>query len=464
MPVWHGRGYGERITLCIHFAMTIAYLDDASDYSRQAARIARLLAERLGTETSVLRPAGSRETAGSPPGAIWPPPPGGWTSDHSTREAESPTAVLVPPTTEGQNETRLADLNAGSGPRLLVLPPPTPAHWPHLSPSDEAMRQAGTPLLVVQDVGPLEAWLRGEHVLRVVCAHDLTTTADDALRFVKQLCQLSPCEITVVHLLRSQPRSTPAGDTGGDSSEAPLSRSRHNPQVELAGRTARILGGRYAQVQSVNATGGGDSTFLQFATRSRADLIVAGCEPFSHPRSSGRSLLRLASTNLALVPAGSLRPSLPPVGLPRVLAVTDLRPADDRAIAHAFSLVARGGTVRLVHVVHPRALPDGAYDHSLGGCEGRVDHTRLVEHSHRRLQQLVPANAEERDIAVEFEVLEHRDPATAIADAAERFAADLVCVAEVERPAFLAGLLSHPLRTLLARSDRPVLILPPTLP
>lgn len=77
-----------------------------------------------------------------------------------------------------------------------------------------------------------------------------------------------------------------------------------------------------------------------------------------------------------------------------------------------------------------------------------------------QLRSLVPTEATAHGIVTGVEVLEHRKPALAIAQAAERFGADLICLGTHGRSRFSVAVSDSVTQTVLRRSARPLLVVP----
>jgi nucleotide-binding universal stress UspA family protein len=209
------------------------------------------------------------------------------------------------------------------------------------------------------------------------------------------------------------------------------------------------------------ARGRADLALIELASESQADLMVAG----THQQqglgrlvapSVSRGLLYHASASVAVVPAAQALRRLPPVPvLRRVLVATDLSPLGNRAISHACAIAAPGGVVRLVHVVHPRAVPGGQYESGLLGSGRHQQHLRACS---RRLQALVPAEAGARGLTVEAQVVEATDPATGLTQEAERFAADVIVLGSQGRSALGRVLLGSVAQSVMTATTRPVFV------
>jgi nucleotide-binding universal stress UspA family protein len=130
--------------------------------------------------------------------------------------------------------------------------------------------------------------------------------------------------------------------------------------------------------------------------------------------------------------------------LREVLVATDFSEAGNRAVPHAFSLLPQGGLVRVVHVAGEASLPP-----------------EQEEALKVRLAGLVPRAAQGGGYTVRFEVLRGKDPAAAIVQAAERFHVDALCLGTHGRSGVARAVLGSVAQEVMARSDRPVLVVRP---
>jgi len=137
----------------------------------------------------------------------------------------------------------------------------------------------------------------------------------------------------------------------------------------------------------------------------------------------------------------------------RVLIATDFSKPGNKAVAFAYGAAQRGGEVNLLHVISPGT---GFRSETKAENERR---TRRKQELVRRLEALVPDAARVRSIQSQVEVAEHQQPAVAIAQAAERIGADLICLGSSGRSALKKQLLGSVTEAVLRRSKRPVLVI-----
>jgi len=213
------------------------------------------------------------------------------------------------------------------------------------------------------------------------------------------------------------------------------------------GEHVKALGGdNTIDVRVVPSWGRVDAELLDTAHRENVHLVVVG----THQRhgvnrlwlgSVSRGVLRHANPNVAVVPAEKQAVSLTVPEVRRVLVSTDLSEIGNRAIVHACSVLPHGGTVCLLHVLEG------------GGSAVRLRDAEI------ELRKLVPPDAARRGIHTTFEIVKEKDVAQAIYRAAERFGADVICIASHGRTGLLRSLLGSVAQAVVARSTRPVLLI-----
>jgi nucleotide-binding universal stress UspA family protein len=184
---------------------------------------------------------------------------------------------------------------------------------------------------------------------------------------------------------------------------------------------------------------------VALAAEEKADLLVVG----THQRralgklwSVSHHALRLAKMSVVSVPVQAAvhgqDVELPPVRT--VLVTTDFSELGDRAVAYACSLTPPGGTVRLLHVTPPQMTPE------------------QVNALRQQLEQRVPRAAVQGGRKVEVEVAAGHDVAGIIIQAAERHCADLICMGTHGRTGMMRAVMGSVAQAVMARSDRPVVM------
>jgi nucleotide-binding universal stress UspA family protein len=292
--------------------------------------------------------------------------------------------------------------------------------WAFGSVAEQIAQASPAPTLVVRAAEPFERWQPKGPALRVFVAVDLYATSDGVLKWVRTLRRAGPCDVTVCHVNEVAP--PPGAAAGRELTNPPKLQARLEREVRKKVRdilgdddTVRVV------VRPARFRPG--ARVVALARAAGAELIVIG----THQRrglsrlfhaSLSRSVLHEAETNVACVP---LRAEFDPrdAHLPeyrRVLVATDFSELGNAAVPHACGASAIGGLVRLVHVL---PFPE----------TGGAGAARQREEARARLEGLVPAEMGARGQPPEVGVLEHDDPAAALCAEADRFGADLVCLA-----------------------------------
>jgi nucleotide-binding universal stress UspA family protein len=139
-------------------------------------------------------------------------------------------------------------------------------------------------------------------------------------------------------------------------------------------------------------------------------------------------------------------------GFQRVLVPVDFSGATSRVIETAASLVAPGGTMRILHVV---AWVPSVVEGTLLGYADPKQTQALHAESERKLQEYARASGLPR---VDVEVLEG-DSAPGILDAARRHASDLIVIATHSRGGLGHLLLGSVAEKVLHETTCPILML-----
>ena len=308
---------------------------------------------------------------------------------------------------------------------------------------DRLAHDAAAPLLVVRDPAPFVRWAAGRAPLRAVFGWDDTATTAAALDPLIALRRSGPVDVEIVHVYypdeaarRYGARVASVVDPAPEL-EALLRRDIEHQVGELPGDGA-------VTITLVRGLGHVGEHLLAHAEAAGADLVVVG----NHHRGGLRRLPSVAARVVADAAASVLLVPLRPGAaldhapvLRAAVVATDGSAFANRAIPYAYRLVPEDGEVHLVRVVAPddhdddRALIDALLRLRPSSCGA----TRTIAH-----------------------VVRDRDPAHAIAVAAERVGADVVCIASHGRGGLTRALVGSVTDRLLHVCRRPVLVVHPT--
>jgi nucleotide-binding universal stress UspA family protein len=351
----------------------------------------------------------------------------------------------------GAPDEALVACAARPGARLVVvasLGRRAAARWLLGSVAERTAQTSPVPVLVVRRSAGFRRWAEQDWPLRVVVGVDLTDTGDAALEAAAALRRHGPCDVVVAHVLATGARGGlgSAGQGLADDHLAGEGRVRR----ELAERAAPLGDDR---VRTRLVSGGPVAEALvALGVEAGADLLVVGTRQRTGASrwwhgSVANAVLHLAPMNVLSAPAVIATPTPPIPRLQSVLVPTDFSMLGDAAVPYAYSVVATGGTVHLLHVAEPLAKPATAEQHA------RREWT-LVQ----RLRALVPEEAEARGIETRVEIVEGARTADAICGAAERLAVDLLCLASHGRSGLVGTLAGSVARQVMLRSRRPLLV------
>ncbi len=335
-----------------------------------------------------------------------------------------------------------------------------PSRWLVGSVAEKTAQRSEVPTLVVRDQESLLSWAKGERTLKVFVGYDFSESSDAALRWVASLQQIADCRITIAYV-SWPPKETWRFGVGGYS---PLTENdlvvRTLLERDLKKRCAQAFGKGRPKLRVIANWGPVDEKLIELAKAEEADLIVLGTNQRRGLSrfwlgSVSRGVLHHAPTNVVCVPAADEPKSAEEEGIPayrRVLVPTDFSKQGNRAITFAYGAAPRGGEVCLVHVIPPT----GGFRPEAEDKDGPK--AKQKQELTGRLEALVPEEARSRGIRSRVEIVEHEHPDAAISQAAERFAADLICIGSRSRSGLKGKLLGSVTERLMRRSGRPVLV------
>jgi len=342
---------------------------------------------------------------------------------------------------------------AGSSARLLVVGASGTgsrwaARWLLGNVAERIAETSPVPTLVVRATEALVAWARGERPLKVFVATDFKATSEAALRWVADWRQIGPCEITLGYVHRLPVERGEFAMFEGLGLIELTSKAREELERDLREKAHRLLG----VIPTIRIESGSarvDAHLISLAAEAEADLLVIGTHQWHDldrvwHASISRRILHDAPMSIACVPApgetSGGAESIPK--FQRVLVATDFSGRSRSAILFAYSALPRRGAACLFHAAEP----------------GPADQKDELE---AQLRALVPADSKARGVHTETRIVESGDAGKAICEAAERFGADLICIGSHGRSGLTAAVLGSVAQVVVARSGRPVLIIPP---
>jgi nucleotide-binding universal stress UspA family protein len=361
---------------------------------------------------------------------------------------------------QGSPSVSLVKAATDSGARLIVvssLGQIAPSRWFVGSVAERTAQNASVPTLVVRNQKPLKAWARGQRTLNVIVGYNFSESGDAALRWTSFLNEIGSCRITIVYVAWSPEAVTRFG-AGYQPFPYYPSEVEKLLKRDLQEKCEQVLGKTKLRFHVAGGWGRPDPQLIEIAGKEKTDLIVVGTNQhrgLARLGSVSRAVLHHSPLNVACVPIAPVEPT-DRGGIPkfdRVLVTTDLSKLGNRAIPFAYSALRRGGQVCILHVVK-------SIDRT-GTKSGEAKHAPRNDRLSAQLQTLIPPEANARGINSRVEVVEHSNVTTAIYQAAERFGADVICIASHGRSGLSKAILGSVAQNVMARSHRPVLVIRP---
>jgi nucleotide-binding universal stress UspA family protein len=327
--------------------------------------------------------------------------------------------------------------------------------------AERMAHESDTPLLIVRDAKPFEAWASGERSLRVLLGMGRSHSFEQAARFVATLREVGPLDVIAHHVYWPPEEFERLGLSGVRSWLAPDPEVNDVVRRELLRRLAAEPKLGPVSLEIEPHLGAAGARLAAIADARKVDLVVVG----SRARSASARLLEGsisgavigdATMSVLCVPAPAK--ATPHEEIPAVrsiLAATDFSPAGNAAARLACSLAGPGGTVHLVHVAVDKGRvtiePADIFDTSSVPASSADALTR-------RLTSLVPISTSNHPGRIQAHLLVSDEPAQAICQAAERLGVDMVCLGTHGRSGLAKVVLGSVTASVLVRTPRPVLI------
>ncbi len=449
---------------------------DFSENAAQAATVAAVLAARLGKPLLLVHVADEFNARGHDPAALaaFLRPLAQQLQDEAQRLRKTGATVGTELLTGEVAEQAIKHFGEKREASLVVVSSVSKTafdRWTLGSVSEYLAQTDPVPTLIVRSAAPFEAWARGERPLKVFVAADFTSVSNGALRWVRHLRDLGPCDIVIAHVDRPEEVCGQLGIFPGTLKNPPV--VQHVLERDLRERVRAHLGEENVRIVMQPAVERPDALLIKLAVEEKADLFVVGAHQrqglsrLRHP-SVSHGIQRHAPMNVVCVgPAsGEERECIPEIR--RVLVATDFSELGDLAVGYAYALLREGGAVCLVHVTPPMLQNPESKD-------GQAPEELLAQ-----LRELIPGEAEESGVpggpresmglphvcsyyAIQGEahVIGSTDPAKAICQAARRFGADVICLGSHGRSGLSAALPGSVAQAVMAQSHRPVLVVRP---
>jgi nucleotide-binding universal stress UspA family protein len=318
--------------------------------------------------------------------------------------------------------------------------------------------RANVPVVVVRNAAAWELALQKQRPLRVLLAADLSHDGRAAAQWLKSFRRWCPYEAVAMHLYSAPREFKRLGLEGvrdyADADPVVTATMRRDFRACFVER----IGLGEIEMRFEPSVGNPGERLAFFAAQDEIDLIVVGTQQRTRARelwegSFSHGVLEAAKCAVVCVPEPQHGSSSRALGrVQTVLVATDFSSLGDSAAALAYSVVDRGGTVHLLHV-----LPS-----VYGGIEPRdiFDEREAAEDAKARssLEDLVRSPEHGPGPSTEVHVVHSSDAAQAICQAAERLGAGLICLGTHGRKGISRALVGSVAETVLRTTKRPVLL------
>jgi nucleotide-binding universal stress UspA family protein len=182
-----------------------------------------------------------------------------------------------------------------------------PKRWKLGSVSERIAERARIPTLVVREAKPFLAWTTRQRPLKVFLACDLADTSDCALRWLRNMQALGPCDIVLGHVDSPLEAKHRLGLTGSLSLVEILPEVQKELEHRLTEKAANFLRDVPSRVRVSPCLGSPDGGLIECAVEEKADLLVTGTHQIHGVarlwhHSVSRALLHYAPMNVVVVP------------------------------------------------------------------------------------------------------------------------------------------------------------------
>jgi nucleotide-binding universal stress UspA family protein len=308
------------------------------------------------------------------------------------------------------------------------------------------LRAARVPVLVAREEQTFVRWLGERKPLRVVVGLDGSRPSHAALGWLRVWGRAGPIELAGVHVVE-------AGADG--ATEADLA-------LRLEG-----LGQGAPRVHTIAGAGPVADKLVGAVAAVRADLFVVG----AHRRGGLARLVHgsvsiasasLAPCNVVAVPFDERTSGLEaPQAVRRVLVPYDGSELALQALPWACALLSAGGEIVVLHVLVPHGLAaEGALADPLGDPT-RAELERVRVEIAGAIAPHVGEARRARGMRARVELTPGLDAARAVAEAARRLEADVICMTTHGRSGIVRTVMGSVAQRVLKRAGVPVLVVPP---
>lgn len=314
--------------------------------------------------------------------------------------------------------------------------------------AERVARKSSVPVLTLREPERLIAWFQGQKPLRILIGSDLGHGATAARAFASQLADLGPCSTEIVYVVSPAEIHRRMG-VAASAYDNHLTAEEQSALTRDLARTAPSSE-KDTKLRVISARGSPDAYLVTLAEQENFDLVLVGQKQQSlleqfWSGSVSRGVIRASPVSTLSVPAPpeSIIKDFQPYQ--QIVVATDFTAVSQQAFHHALGLVAKGGTIRLVHV-----LPIITHD---------LDNKEALQLAWSTISRITAPESAEKACVIQREVLQG-DAAEQILALGVRVGADLIILGMRSRTNVSRTILGSVARGLTENSRIPVLLIP----
>ncbi|MDP3505696.1 MAG: universal stress protein [Myxococcales bacterium] len=320
------------------------------------------------------------------------------------------------------------------------------------------------PVLVVREPDSMTAWAQGKG-LRVVLGFDDSEASMSALRWVEALRTLAPVDVVLGRVYYQDEAHRQYGLSRRFSYTDPDPRVESLIERDLKAHVPKLEGSGELLYRAKLAVGRVADHLLELAEAERCQLVVVGThgrQGLARMWSVSAAALHLSRMSVLVVPPDGKPARVTQPRVKRVLVTTDFSNLGNSAVQWAYALAEHGAEVYLTHVTLTTGLAGELAEQYLPSADLLPQAPARVElEVAARLRALTPGIASEKGIVTRTEVIRAPGAAQAIADAAERLAADVIVISSHGRTGFARTIFGSVAEEVMKTSRKPVFIVRP---
>ncbi|MBL8918368.1 MAG: universal stress protein [Myxococcaceae bacterium] len=317
------------------------------------------------------------------------------------------------------------------------------------------------PVLVVREPDSFVGWAKGQG-LRAIVGFDDSEASMSALRWLEKLRKLAPVDVVLSRVYYQDEAHRQYGLSRRFSYTDPDPRVEGLIERDLKAHVPELEGKGELFYRAKLAVGRVADHLLELAEAERCQVVVVGThgrKGLARMWSVSAAALHLSRMSVAVVPPDGAPARVAQPRVKRVLVTTDFSKLGNAAVPWAFAIAEPGAEVYLTHVTLTTGIAGELVEQYLPSADLLPQVPARVEFEvAARLRALTPSSAIEKGIVTRTEVIRGPNAAQAIAEAAERVAADVIVISSHGRTGFSRTVFGSVAEEVMTTSRKPVFV------